>query len=156
LTVSNSTLADNFVSDGFGSALHAPGAPSVLITGCTVADNRTNAGSGTLFIGSKTATIDHSLITGNRTGGGGTIVNGLMTTLTVSSCTIADNNPSGVRVAGGIANSGTLTVSNSTLARNNATGPQAAGAIATYATSASDATVLLVSSTLSGNTIANN
>jgi hypothetical protein len=81
-----------------------------------------NAGGGIDNMG--TLTVNHSVVTGNRTCFGGGIYNG--GTLTINNSTISGNSVHQLGICrgfgGGIGNSGTLKLSNSTISGNTGSG----------------------------------
>jgi hypothetical protein len=156
LAASNSTIADNSLSGFFnaGSAISSVG--SLNLSGTAISGN--SGGTITVsYINGGTTTITDCSLTSNPSGEACVEGNG---SLTVTNSTIADNGGYGVwngsgtatvsnsTIAGnagyGFRNNDTLTVSNSTIAGNSA------GGIENIAFS-SNATVLLVSTTVAFN-----
>ncbi len=148
LTISNSTIIGN-------ATIFSSGSESLL----------TNSGNGGGISNLGTLTINNSTITGNNgsslfgladnvsnSGNGGGVSNS--GTLTISNSTISANsvqaifglpaNFSNSSNGGGISNGGTLTISNSTISANNGSG------ISNFADTG-NATVMVSTSTISGN-----
>ena len=121
LTITHSTIADNFAETG-GSGLANSGTAS--ITHSTIADNIGTRGGGGL-VNNGRLTITHSTIADNLSAfsrGGGLVNNGR---LTITHSTIADNF---AEAGGGLGNSGRLTITHSTIARNGGFGTPGGGA----------------------------
>jgi hypothetical protein len=110
LTVSGCTVSNN--SAQFGGGISNAG--TLTVSGCTLSGNSATDGGGIYNYG--TAMITNSALFGNgnySAAYGGGIYNGPNGTLTVSGCTVSNNDPGGIYDAGG-----TLTVSNTTFSGN--------------------------------------
>src|SRR5262249_19886725 len=93
-------------------------APSVNISGLTIADGRFAGGSGGGIANlARTMTLTDCTLSGNSAVVGGAIINGR--TLIVSNCTFSGNS---ANTGAGIVNQGTLTVTSSTFSGNTTPG----------------------------------
>jgi hypothetical protein len=173
LTVTGSTLSDNSASAFTGEGGGIWNVGTLTVSNCTLAGNSAGyAGGGIYNFGA--LTVSNSTLSGNSARYGGGIYNSLA--LTVNNSTLAGNTASGYLPAGGggIYNDYVLTVNNSTLSGNSAawgggilneltatatlnnstvSGNHAGfgGGIANVTEQNNNTTVLLLSSTIAGN-----
>lgn len=156
-TLSNDTLSAN--SSGSGGSIINSG--TLTVASCTISGNMaTGIQAAGAISNNGNLSLGNCTISGNTANGpqaaGGVSNSG---TLVVSNSTINGNTANGIPMppgaAGGIANSGSLTVSSSTISGNTGSGPQAAGGVVNWA-GTSNATIMLLNSTLAGNTVNGN
>jgi len=135
LTINNSTISDNLVTDNYGGGIKNYG--TLTITGSTISDNTAISGGGICNESTGTLTITGSEISDNLTTSlisrnGGGILNFGNGIITINSCTISGNS---AWSGGGIDNhnNGTLTIIDSTISGNTASS-SSGGGIYNYST----------------------
>ncbi len=127
LTLSNTTINGNTVSDEGGGIFIQSGA-TVILNNSTINNNAANSGGG-IFIAGGTLFVNNSTISGNKSGGGGGI-NNLGGTVDLYSTTVTQNKVSHMG-GGGIRNEndGIVTLRNSIVAGNSGSSPDCGGSI---------------------------
>ncbi len=149
LTISGNN-ANTVFQIGFQS-LFSSSAPTVSISGLTIADAQASGPDGGGIENLGTLTVANCIFAKNTAsgGGGGGIANEVNSTLSVSDCTFAGNS---AFVGGGIANSGNAGVTNCTFTGNSA--GQAGGAVlnsSALQTTKQIATATVANCTFAGN-----
>jgi hypothetical protein len=161
-TITGSTITGNTGENGGGGILtqffdngSTTIAGNLMVTDCTISNNKTSGLGGGIWVLGSTATVSNSTISGNSAiFGGGGVANENATagsstivgTFTVLDSTISGNTG---QVGGGINNpGGSLTLKNSTLTGNQSTNGGSGGAIENGVS----ATATITNCTIDGNT----
>jgi hypothetical protein len=150
VNLNNSTISTNSSPAGnLTSAIYSESGTTVLSD--SIVSGNSPAGIGT---GQGALTIARSTISGNFSvgspfgGGVGTLT--LVSTLTITDSTIANNSAP----EGGVLNTGTGTITNSTIVGNTATGTFAAGGVDNGGATVGGGTLTITNSTVANNTSA--
>lgn len=125
VALSNLTLRDGFVDNGYGGAIYVENGASLALTNVDLLSNYADYGGGALDISdSITVTITGSTISSNSAdGSGGGIAATYGSLLTITSSTISANQANGYfSDGGGIDASGVLILTRSTVSGNDAEG----------------------------------
>ncbi len=140
LTVTDSTLSDNWANESYGGAIFNSGV--LAVNNSTFSDNTASFGGGIYNNNYGVLTMTNDTLSGNLARSGGGIYNSY-NTLTLSNSTLSGNRAV-LEDGGGIFNEGTLTANNNMLFNNQANG-SGGGIYNSYGT------LMVNNSTFSGN-----
>jgi parallel beta-helix repeat protein len=154
-TYVNCTFEDNFTAntgeDNSGGAYIANNGASATMTGCTFEGNTSSLGGGVFANVNSVVIMDGCYLEGNTASnaGGGLVVQ-IDSVATVTNCTFTDNESPFGGGGAGVAAGTHVTFINTLFAGNQSTS-NPGGGLVVGAFNGADASVMLISSTLSGN-----